>query len=228
MSLTARPGSACSARRPRSARCMCISPAESRRRGATLSISPATPRKAGSTPTSSPQGIGVSEKLTGELVDAGLDHAQLSFQGADKETNDRLGHYKGSWERKRAFAGYVIKAGLPLTINAVIHRSNIHQVRRVHRSCGRAWRAPARSGAYAILRLGARQSRRADAAESPSRRIDRDRARRRATASRANWSSTWWSPTITRAIPNLAPAAGGGSRSMCRRPARRCLATPPS
>jgi PqqA peptide cyclase len=61
-------------------------------------------------------------------VDAGLDHAQLSFQGADKETNDRLGHYKGSWERKRAFAGYVTKAGVPLTINAVIHRSNIHQV----------------------------------------------------------------------------------------------------
>ncbi len=28
-------------------------------------------------------GIGVSEKLTGELADAGLDHAQLSFQGAD-------------------------------------------------------------------------------------------------------------------------------------------------
>jgi pyrroloquinoline quinone biosynthesis protein E len=73
-------------------------------------------------------GIGVSEKLAGELFDAGLDHAQLSFQGADRETNDRLGHYKGSWERKRAFAGYVTKAGVPLTINAVIHRSNIHQV----------------------------------------------------------------------------------------------------
>jgi PqqA peptide cyclase len=73
-------------------------------------------------------GIGVNETRTGELVDAGLDHAQLSFQGADKETNDHLGHYKGSWERKRAFAGYVTKAGVPLTINAVIHRSNIHQV----------------------------------------------------------------------------------------------------
>ena len=73
-------------------------------------------------------GIGVNETRTGELVDAGLDHAQLSFQGADKETNDRLGHYKGAWERKRAFAGYVTKAGVPLTINAVIHRSNIHQV----------------------------------------------------------------------------------------------------
>jgi PqqA peptide cyclase len=73
-------------------------------------------------------GIGVSEKLMGELVDAGLDHAQLSFQGADKETNDHLGHYPGSWERKRAFAAMVTKAGLPLTLNAVIHRANLHQV----------------------------------------------------------------------------------------------------
>ena len=73
-------------------------------------------------------GIGVSEKLFAQLVEAGLDHAQLSFQGADKETNDRLGHYAGSWERKRAFAAMVTKAGLPLTINAVIHRANLGQV----------------------------------------------------------------------------------------------------
>jgi pyrroloquinoline quinone biosynthesis protein E len=73
-------------------------------------------------------GVGVSEKLCGELVEAGLDHAQLSFQGADKATNDRLGHYRGSWERKRAFAAMVTKAGLPLTLNAVIHRANLHQV----------------------------------------------------------------------------------------------------
>ncbi len=73
-------------------------------------------------------GVGVGQKLMDELVEAGLDHAQLSFQGADKETNDRLGHYDGSWERKRAFAAMVTKAGLPLTINAVIHRGNLHQV----------------------------------------------------------------------------------------------------
>jgi pyrroloquinoline quinone biosynthesis protein E len=73
-------------------------------------------------------GVGVSEKLTGELAEAGLDHAQLSFQGADKETNDRLGHYRGAWERKRAFAGYVTRAGMPLTLNAVIHRANLDQV----------------------------------------------------------------------------------------------------
>ncbi|MBV9290335.1 MAG: pyrroloquinoline quinone biosynthesis protein PqqE [Hyphomicrobiales bacterium] len=73
-------------------------------------------------------GIGVGEKLWGELVEAGLDHAQLSFQGADKETNDRIGHYDGAWERKLAFARMVTKSDLPLTLNAVIHRANLHQV----------------------------------------------------------------------------------------------------
>jgi pyrroloquinoline quinone biosynthesis protein E len=73
-------------------------------------------------------GVGVSEKLWAQLVEAGLDHAQLSFQGPDKETNDLYGHYKGAWERKRAFAALVTKADLPLTINAVIHRGNLHRV----------------------------------------------------------------------------------------------------
>ena len=86
------------------------------------------PRRPGSTPTSSLPEFGVSEKVWSELVDAGLDHAQLSFQGADKETNDRLGHYDGAWEKKRAFAAMVTKAGLPLTLNAVISRPNLHQV----------------------------------------------------------------------------------------------------
>ena len=74
-------------------------------------------------------------EAAGELVDAGLDHAQLSFQGADQATNDRLGHYEGAWEKKRAFAAMVTAAGLPLTMNAVINRTNLHQVGAVHRAC---------------------------------------------------------------------------------------------
>jgi pyrroloquinoline quinone biosynthesis protein E len=73
-------------------------------------------------------GVGVNEKLWSEMVDAGLDHAQLSVQGADKATNDWLGHYDGAWERKLAFAAMVTNAGLPLTLNVVISRPNIHQI----------------------------------------------------------------------------------------------------
>ena len=172
-------------------------------------------------------GIGVSEKLTGELADSGLDHAQLSFQGADQETNDRLGHYKGSWERKRAFAGYVIKEGLPLTINAVIHRSNF--IRWAPSSILRSNSARAGSKSR-IPNITAGRSPIAPRL-CPLGRMSTNRSpssRRRASASRANSSSTWWSPTITRAIPSPARGAGGGSRSMCRRPARRCPATRPN
>jgi pyrroloquinoline quinone biosynthesis protein E len=73
-------------------------------------------------------GVAVGETLWGELVAAGLDHAQLSFQGADEATNDRLGHYDGAWAKKRAFASMVTGAGLPLTLNAVVSRPNLHQV----------------------------------------------------------------------------------------------------
>ena len=73
-------------------------------------------------------GVGVSESQWEGLVEAGLDHAQLSFQGADEATNDRLGHYSGAWAKKRAFAAMVTGAGLPLTVNAVVSRPNLHQV----------------------------------------------------------------------------------------------------
>jgi PqqA peptide cyclase len=73
-------------------------------------------------------GVGVREEVWGEILAAGLDHAQLSFQGADEATNDFLGHYRGAFARKRTFAARVIASGLPLTINAVISRKNIHQV----------------------------------------------------------------------------------------------------
>jgi hypothetical protein len=47
--------------------------------------------------------MGVNEELTGELVRRGPRsmHA-LSFQGADKETNDRLSHSQRLVGRKRA------------------------------------------------------------------------------------------------------------------------------
>ncbi|NLH81409.1 MAG: pyrroloquinoline quinone biosynthesis protein PqqE, partial [Phyllobacteriaceae bacterium] len=73
-------------------------------------------------------GVGVSEKLFSALVEAGLDHVQLSFQGANPSTNDRLGGYDGGWARKRAVAAMVTAAGLPLTVNAVVHRGNVAEV----------------------------------------------------------------------------------------------------
>lgn len=64
------------------------------------------------------------------LKDAGLDHIQISFQGATDETTFRIGHYRNAFEKKRAAARQARELGLPLTINAPIHRLNIEEVPR--------------------------------------------------------------------------------------------------
>jgi pyrroloquinoline quinone biosynthesis protein E len=64
------------------------------------------------------------ERLEG-LAKLGLDHVQLSIQDADPANADRISAYRGSAEKKREVARWVRELGLPLTINAVIHRQNI-------------------------------------------------------------------------------------------------------
>ena len=70
-------------------------------------------------------GIGVTPKLVDALSAAGLDHVQLSVQDADPDSADRIAGYRGASARKREVAAEVVRAGLPLTINAVIHRANL-------------------------------------------------------------------------------------------------------
>lgn len=70
-------------------------------------------------------GIGITQKRLAALIDAGLDHVQLSLQGAGPEMADRIGGYKGGYARKMQVAELVVEAGLPLTLNAVMHRQNL-------------------------------------------------------------------------------------------------------
>ncbi|MFS8036303.1 pyrroloquinoline quinone biosynthesis protein PqqE [Xanthobacter sp. AM11] len=76
-------------------------------------------------------GIGRASGMIGALAEAGLDHVQLSVQGASAETGDLIGGYRGGHEAKLAFARQVTDIGLPLTLNAVIHRGNIHEVEAI-------------------------------------------------------------------------------------------------
>ena len=73
-------------------------------------------------------GVTLTAKRLAALVESGLDHVQLSIQGARPETTELIGRYKGAHEKKLAVAGWVRDAGLPLTLNAPIHRHNIAQV----------------------------------------------------------------------------------------------------
>ncbi len=73
-------------------------------------------------------GVGLDEALTARLAAAGLDHVQISFQGARPQTTEAIGRLRGSHEKKLAAARAVRAAGLPLTVNAPIHRRNIEEV----------------------------------------------------------------------------------------------------
>ena len=65
-----------------------------------------------------------------DLAKRGLDHVQISFQDVDAENAERIGAYPGATEKKLDVARWVTELGLPLTINAPIHRQNIHNVPR--------------------------------------------------------------------------------------------------
>ncbi len=73
-------------------------------------------------------GVGLTEARLLALGEAGLDHVQLSLQGADAASADRIGGYHGGFERKMAVAGWVAAAGVPLTVNAVCHKQNMDQL----------------------------------------------------------------------------------------------------
>ena len=56
---------------------------------------------------------------------AGLRHVQLSFQDHEAANGDRIAGLAGAHARKTKFAAAVRAAGLPLTLNMVVHRQNL-------------------------------------------------------------------------------------------------------
>lgn len=72
-------------------------------------------------------GVGLSEATMARLAEAGLDHLQLSIQDCDEASADRIAGYKGAFAKKRQVAACVRASGIPLTVNAVIHRANVHR-----------------------------------------------------------------------------------------------------
>jgi pyrroloquinoline quinone biosynthesis protein E len=76
-------------------------------------------------------GIGLTEERITALAEAGLDHVQLSIQDCEPRTGDEIAGYEGAFARKIKAAQWVSRAGLPLTINAVIHRGNVSRAGRM-------------------------------------------------------------------------------------------------
>ena len=70
----------------------------------------------------------LSEDRVNSLAEAGIDHVQISFQDSTAELGDWVAGYKGAFEKKKAAARLVRKADIPLTVNAVMHRHNLHHL----------------------------------------------------------------------------------------------------
>lgn len=76
-------------------------------------------------------GVGLTQQSMQQLADAGLEHVQLSIQDAEAASADHIAGYEGAFARKMNVAKWVHENGLPLTVNAVIHRANIERAGRM-------------------------------------------------------------------------------------------------
>jgi PqqA peptide cyclase len=76
-------------------------------------------------------GIGLNADRLGRFVEAGLEHVQLSLQDAEPGSGDRIAGLAGAQQAKRQAAALVRAAGLPLTVNAVVHRQNLERLEAI-------------------------------------------------------------------------------------------------
>ena len=75
-------------------------------------------------------GVLINEERLKKLYDAGLDHVQVSIQDTDPKNSNKIAGYKGH-EKKLHTCGLIRKVGLPLTVNAVMHRQNLHNLKEM-------------------------------------------------------------------------------------------------
>jgi pyrroloquinoline quinone biosynthesis protein E len=72
-------------------------------------------------------GVGLDDDRTGALRDAGLDSVQLSFQSDNTDLADEIAGTRAH-QRKLDAAAKIRAAGIPLSLNFVIHRRNIDRL----------------------------------------------------------------------------------------------------
>jgi pyrroloquinoline quinone biosynthesis protein E len=72
-------------------------------------------------------GIGLTAAVAETLAAAGVDHVQLSVQDASAAESDAIAGSR-SFGQKMTAARAVSAAGLPLTVNVVLHRANIGSI----------------------------------------------------------------------------------------------------
>ena len=159
--IDAETGTACFRRPPHSAYCMRIFPAANRPRG-TISGDRRPLRYCRALHQSDHLRDRPDAGARKALADAGLDHVQLSIQDSRRPRPTASpairAPSRASWRSRHG------SRGRPAAYHERRHPPRQYRARRRNGGArGRAWRRPRRDRAYAILRLGAHQSRRADA-----------------------------------------------------------------
>ena len=72
--------------------------------------------------------VGLTADTLRKLAGTGLDHVQISIQDSEEASADHIAGYRGAFARKRALAAEVVGLKIPLTVNAVMHRTNIDRL----------------------------------------------------------------------------------------------------
>jgi PqqA peptide cyclase len=90
----------------------------------------AAARKAGLYSNLITSSLGLNRRRAEELKQAGLDSVQISFQSDEKPLADLIAG-TSAHEKKLEAARLVRKLDFPLTINAVLHRGNIHRLEQI-------------------------------------------------------------------------------------------------
>jgi pyrroloquinoline quinone biosynthesis protein E len=87
-------------------------------------------RDAGLYTTLVTSGLGLTAERARALVDAGLDHIQISFQDAERESAERIAGTR-SWDAKLRAAAVVREIGVAFTVNVVLHRDNLDRIEAI-------------------------------------------------------------------------------------------------
>jgi pyrroloquinoline quinone biosynthesis protein E len=90
----------------------------------------------------------LTREMVHALAGAGLDHVQISLQDVDAASADRLSGYRGGVKKKLDAATWVVDAGLPLTINAPVHRHNLARLPQMIQ-----WALDARAGRLEVAHV---------------------------------------------------------------------------
>ena len=131
------------------------------------------PRRPGSTPTSSLPESGSTRKSGANSSTRASTTRSSRFRERTRRPTTGSAIMTARGRRSAPFAAMVTKAGLPLTLNAVISRPNLHQVGAFIGLALELGAKRLRDRPYAVLRLGSREPRRADAAAQGDRGRDR-------------------------------------------------------